>query len=252
MVVGCTAAPAAEIVLVFVGPTDSSAYKGARQGLEEAQAQGEFLGQHYTLTVQATSSPHPLQATAIIAATNEAGLYQLVTVNPGIAILNAELKDNKLRRTCRANLLHVLPSAEMEASALAQWRAANPQAKDVVARAWHPAFEKYAGIELNKRYQQAFNQPMDDTAWAAWAAVKLVSDMVAREQNADGTALLTALRDRLAFDGQKGVDLSFRRDGQLRQPILLVSGNKVVGEAPLHGAGESAGLDSLGRVGCEK
>jgi hypothetical protein len=91
---------------------------------------------------------------------------------------------------------------------------------------------------------------MDDPAWAGWAAVKLLSDTVAREQDAAPATLLEALRSRLSFDGQKGVDMSFRPDGQLRQPLLLVEEDRVVAEAPVRGVADIEDLDSLGPSRC--
>ena len=93
---------------------------------------------------------------------------------------------------------------------------------------------------------------MTDQAWAAWAAVKLVSDTVARLRSGEPGELLTALRNDLAFDGQKGVDMSFRDNGQLRQPLLLVEHGKIVGEAPVRGVVANGGLDSLGPSACRE
>lgn len=237
------------VVLAFVGETGSAAYQGAQQGLEEAQAQGEFLGQQYTL-VPATADRLPAGASAVVAAVGPAALRALAAAHPEVAILNVSRSDDRLRRRCVPNLLHIPPSREMKAAAVAQWRQANPGATGVEARAWDAGFEKYAAAQLNKRYRNRFETPMDDAAWAGWAAVKLVSDMVAREQPANPAALLAAVRERLAFDGQKGVDMSFRKDGQLRQPLLLIAGSEVVGEAPVRGVADIEDLDSLGRATC--
>ncbi len=239
-----------EVPLLFVGPADSSAYRGAQQGLAEAQAQGEFLGQHYTLAVQAAPSATPVSAAAVIAAVDPAGLRVLAAANPGLPILEVSLSDDALRRQCRPHVLFVLPSAAMQVAAVAQWQTANPTAVGVTAQAWHPSLEKYAAAQLNKRYRGAFAHAMDDQAWAGWAAVKLLSDTVAREESAAPAVLLEALRTRLAFDGQKGVDMSFRADGQLRQPLVLIAEGKLIGEAPVRGVAEVEDLDSLGRSEC--
>ncbi|MGE3774481.1 MAG: hypothetical protein AB7I32_16265 [Gammaproteobacteria bacterium] len=233
-----------DVPLAFVGETEGSAHQGAEQGLSEAQMQGEFLGQRYRLDAQ------PGEAVAIVAALPAAELETLAAAHPGVPVFNVAADDDGLRDHCRANLFHVLPSARMAADALAQWQKAHPDAQGVVARAWHPAFEKYAASQLNKRYTEQFKVPMDDSAWAAWAAVKLVSDTVAREQAASAEVLLDALRNRLAFDGQKGVDMSFRSDGQLRQPLLLIAGDEIVGEAPVRGVVDIEDLDSLGPARC--
>lgn len=235
-----------EVTLAFIGPDRGSARQGAQQGLAEAQAQGEFLGQHYVLATGATRD-----ATAFVADVPPTELLALARAHPGIPVLNVGSDDDAVRRTCLPNLLHVLPSREMRAAAEAQWAAARPGEPPATARAWHPSFEKYAAAQLNKRYRETFAAAMDDAAWAGWAAVKLVSDTVAREQSAQPGTVLEALRERLAFDGQKGVDLDFRKDGQLRQPLLLVRDDVIVEEAPVRGVADVEDLDSLGRVECK-
>ncbi|MDQ3775994.1 MAG: hypothetical protein M3461_17375 [Pseudomonadota bacterium] len=87
---------------------------------------------------------------------------------------------------------------------------------------------------------------MDDRAWAGWAAVKMVADSVARLGRAEATPLLDYLKTALAFDGQKGVTMSFRKNGQLRQMLLIVEGPRIVGEAPVKGVVDPTHLDSLG------
>jgi hypothetical protein len=232
-----------EVALAFVGPADGSARRGALQGLEEARLQGEFLGQRYRLDAT------PDAAAAVVAALPAAELARLAGQHPTVPVLNVAAADDALRDHCLPNLFHVGPSARMLADAVAQWRKLEPDSP-AAARAWHPAFEKYAAAQLNKRYTERFGEPMDDLAWAGWAAVKLLSDTVAREQTAAPAALLDALRSRLAFDGQKGADLSFRSDGQLRQPLLLVVQDRIVGEAPVRGVADIEDLDSLGPARC--
>lgn len=233
-----------DVPLAFVGTPDAAAHRGARQGLAEAQMQGEFLGQTYRLDASAAD------AVAIVAALPAADLQALAAAHPDKPVLNVSADDDSLRANCRANLFHVLPSARMRADAVAQWQQSNPGATGVSARAWHASFEKYAASQLNKRYTAEFSQPMDDHSWAGWAAVKLVSDTVAREQSAAPAVLLEALRERLAFDGQKGVDMRFRSDGQLGQPLLLIANDEIVGEAPVRGVVDIEDLDSLGPATC--
>jgi ABC-type branched-subunit amino acid transport system substrate-binding protein len=220
------------------------------QGLEEAQAQGEFLGQQYTLVTASDTGAMPAGVAAVVVAADPRTLAAIGKKAPGVPILNVSRTDDALRRECRPNVFHVLPSDAMLATAEAQWRQANASAPGARARAWHPDFEKYAAAQLNKRYRDAFGAPMDDQAWGGWAAVKLVSDTVAREQTAEPATLLDALRTRLTFDGQKGVDMSFRPDGQLRQPLLLVAEDRIVGEAPVRGVADIEDLDSLGQAEC--
>ncbi len=241
---GALAQSTLEVPIAFVGPTDGAAWQGAHQGLDEAQLQGGFLGQRYRLDAA------PGQAVALVAALPAGELTALARAHPGVPVLNVAAADDALRDQCMPNVFHVLPSARMANDAVAQWQRAHPEA-EVEARAWHTDFEKYAASQLNKRYSEQFEAPMDDQAWAGWAAVKLLSDTVAREQAASPAVLLDALRSRLAFDGQKGVDMNFREDGQLHQPLLLVAGTKLVGEAPVRGVVDIEDLDSLGPSRCK-
>lgn len=189
---------------------------------------------------------------AIVAAADADLLRQLAVRWPDHAILNVRAREESLRETCLPNLLHVIPGDDMFRDAVLQWQKKNPGA-EVSAVAWHPDFMKFAGRDLNKRFRAAFNTGMEDYAWAGWAAVKMISDMVARRGPEAPAALLEHLKVDLAFDGQKGIDLSFRPTGQLRQPLLLLEHGKLVGEAPVRGvAASDADLDSLGATECRK
>ena len=238
--------------LLYIGDINASAYRGAQQGLHEAQIQGGFMGQNYTLVpLESPAGAVGEEATAIVAALPAMRMLYLAKQHPDIPVLNLTAREDELRELCENNLLDVIPSRAMLADAVRQWQRKQPGSQ-AIAQAWHHDFEKYAAAQLNRRYQERFHQAMDDDAWAGWAAVKLLSDMVAREQTADGALLLDALKSRLAFDGQKGMDMSFRETGQLRQPLLLVEAGRVVGEAPVRGIVGATNLDSLGLSHCSK
>lgn len=252
-----TAIPAepVQVSLAYVGSEQDPAYLGVRQGLDEANLQGRFLGQAYTLRLvspAAVAGADLARDLAIVAAVEPGLLKELAARWPDHAVLNVRDRDESLRAECVPNLLHVIPSENMLRDAVLQWQKKNPGA-EVAAAAWHPDFMKFAGRDLNKRFRAAFNTGMDDYAWAGWAAVKMISDMVARRGPEAPAALLDHLKADLAFDGQKGIDLSFRPTGQLRQPLLLVENGKLVGEAPVRGiAASDADLDSLGATECRK
>ena len=246
------AAPTLAVRIAFIGPADGDAHAGAVQGIKEANAQGKFLGLNYELVTSVDiAAALAAQAAAIVIDGDAGTLPALASAAKGIPVLNVRAEDDSLRSHCIANLLHTIPSQAMRADAVKQWRQKQP-ASQAEAHAWHATAELYAGSQLNKRYSDAAGRAMNDQAWAAWAAVKLVSDTVARLRATEPTALLVALRKDLAFDGQKGVDMSFRDNGQLRQPLLLVAGDKVIGEAPVRGIAANGDLDSLGNTSCTK
>ncbi|MGH8507426.1 MAG: ABC transporter substrate-binding protein [Gammaproteobacteria bacterium] len=237
-----------EVHLHYAGVPGHAAFLGVTQGLDEANLQGRFLGQRYALDFERDARARPA---AILAVLEDRALVTLAGQHPGIPVFNLSSETDALRFNCMANLLHVLPSREMKRDALAQWRKLHPDSEARV-QAWHPDFKKYSAEQLSKRFLKARGRAMDDAAWAGWAAVKLLSDSVARLGVAEPERLLAYIRTQLAFDGQKGIDMSFRSNGQLRQPLFLVEGGKVVGEAPVKGVVDIEDLDSLGSSACRQ
>ncbi len=248
-----SAVTALEIRLVYVGSTDESAWLGVLQGQHEANIQGRFLDQTYTveaMTPEAFPQSEP-RAAAIIAAGDASALQSLSEGMASTAVFNVTADDDDLRQGCTTNLLHVPPSRAMKASAVAQWTQKNPDA-NVEARAWHPKFVKYAARDLNKRFLKVQGVAMDDDAWAGWAAVRMVAEAVIRTQSTDPSALLAFMKSEIAFDGQKGIPHTFRDTGQLRQRLLIVDeAGKLTGEAPVRGVADTTDLDSLGVPSCQ-
>ena len=246
------AATPVSVRIAFIGPADGDAHAGAQQGIKEANAQGKFLGLNYELVASADiGAARAAKASAVVVDADAAALPAIAAAAPELPILNVRAEDDALRTQCVGNLFHTIPSQAMRSDALAQWHKKQPGSQ-ATAHAWHASAELYAGSQLNKRYSDASGRAMNDQAWAAWAAVKLVSDTVARLHASEPAGLLGALRKDLAFDGQKGVDMSFRDNGQLRQPLLLVENGKIVGEAPVRGIAPNGDLDSLGNTACAK
>jgi hypothetical protein len=240
--------------MLYVGAATGSARSGVEQGLSEANLQGQFLGQIYALDVRSAAQAADAGTepyAAVIAAVGDRQLPAIAAAWPGTPVFDIGSSTDAIRADCHANLLHVLPSASMLAAAEAQWRKQNPNGK-ARAMAWHHTMTKYAAAQLNKRYSKAHGRAMDDGAWAGWAAVRMIADTVARRQTAEPGPLLEFLRNELAFDGQKGSEMSFRDNGQLRQPLLLVEGDAIVGEAPVRGVADADDLDSLPSPDCAK
>jgi hypothetical protein len=242
-----------DVKLHYVGPTDGSAWQGVNQGLQEANIQGEFLGQKYSL--KAESADELIKTGDRITAVIVAGDDKLVAEIANnakfadIPVLNVASDSDTLRQACLNNLLNIPASHKMKQDALKQWLTKHPDSKAHI-QGWHEGFKKFAASQLNKRYKKTYSVVMDDDAWAGWASVKLVSDTVARTQSDDASAILTYLKNDLTFDGQKGASATFRDTGQLRQLVLVVDeNNKIAAEAPLRGV--KGGLDSLGLKSCK-
>ncbi len=251
-------AMAKDVRIAYIGSTDHMAWRGVSQGLHEANILGRFIGDQFIVQPDrierlATLSPPDLPV-AVVVALETSLLLQLreQLAKQPLAIFNITRDDNQLRQRCYPNLLHIPPSTHMKADAIAQWQQKHPAAEGRVnAQAWHDGFKKFAARDLNKRFRNIQGVPMDDMAWAGWAAIKMIAETVARTQTTDSAQILSYLRTDLAFDGQKGVPHTFRDTGQLRQPLLMVQNGKLVGEAPVRGVVDSTNLDSLGLVSCK-
>jgi len=246
-----TAVSAEAISVLYIGAADSSAQHGARQGLWEANVQGEFLGVTYVLASHDGSCADVPAPVAIIAAVDSVRLRGIAERFNDVPVFNTIAGDTQLREDCRDNLFHVGPSDAMIDDAERQWQRKEP-GSPARARTWHRTFRKYAAAQLNARFSERFGADMDDAAWAGWAAMKLLSDTIARQPTLSGAVLIEELKTNLAFDGQKGVDMSFRETGQLRQPLLLIDEDRIVGEAPVRGVVDTTYLDSLGVTFCPK
>lgn len=247
-----SAAVGLEIRLAYVGSTEESAWLGVMQGQHEANIQGRFLDQNYVVEAMTLEGLAQTQApiAAVIAAGDVAALQSVSAAMDAHAVFNVTAGDDVLRQACVTNLLHVPPSSAMRADAVTQWREKNPDAS-VEAWAWHPKFVKYAARDLNKRFKRVQGVAMDDDAWAGWAAVRMVAEGVIRTQSTDPSTLLEFMKSEIAFDGQKGMPLTFRDTGQLRQRLLIVEGGELAGEAPVRGVADTSDLDSLGAPSCQ-
>jgi len=246
-----SAADVLDVKLHYIGPTEGSVWLGMQQGLDEANLQGEFLGQQYSIQpVTVDELVHLDSATAILLATDSEHILAVAksTQFAHVPVFNLISDDDALRSACVTNLLSITASKKMKQDAMAQMLAKNPGSKAHV-QGWHKDFKKFAASQLNSRFTKASGVIMDDDSWAGWAAVKLLSDTVARTQSMDADVMLTYLKNDIAFDGQKGAGATFRDTGQLRQLVLMVENNKIVAEAPLRGV--KGGLDSLGLKSCK-
>ena len=117
------------------------------------------------------------------------------------------------------------------------------------ASAWHWTWERHGAPQLNQRFDRIAGRRMQPMDYAAWTAVRSVIEAVARKQTTDVSELRGFLvSDSFTLDAYKGAPGNFRRwDQQLRQAILLHTGNAVISRAPLEGfLHEKNTLDTLG------
>ncbi|WP_414474454.1 ABC transporter substrate-binding protein [Microvirga sp. M2] len=119
----------------------------------------------------------------------------------------------------------------------------------LVPDAWHWSWERNGGPQVSSRFEKRASHRMTGTDWAAWIAVKAIVQSALRTRSvAYGTNREFLLGDKMNLDGSKGNPMSFRSwDGQLRQPMLLVTQNAVIERAPIRGfLHQTNDLDTLG------
>ena len=106
----------------------------------------------------------------------------------------------------------------------------------LVPTAWSWSWDRDAAVQLQHRYEKiAPPRRMNGADWAAWEAVKAVTQAVLRSRSTAFDAVREfLLSDKLSLDTVKGNPGSFRAwDHQLRAPVLLSTADAVIERAPL-------------------
>ncbi|MEM1264696.1 MAG: ABC transporter substrate-binding protein [Pseudomonadota bacterium] len=115
--------------------------------------------------------------------------------------------------------------------------------------AWAPVVEQWGAAQLQGRFEETADRDMAPLDYAAWAAVRTIGEAVTRTSSDDAATLRAfILSDAFELAGFKGRPLTYRGwNGQLRQPIPLVTERAVVASAPLEGfLHRTTELDTLG------
>ena len=117
------------------------------------------------------------------------------------------------------------------------------------AAAWDPLAERFGAPQVNHRFERGAHRLMTEEDWAAWVAVRAVAEAAIRGKATAGPAIASTLsQHEWPIDVSKGVQVSFRLwDHQLRQSVMLRSGDAVIAYAPFEGfLHERTPLDTLG------
>lgn len=123
-------------------------------------------------------------------------------------------------------------------------RSARPVVGDVglTPVSWHFGLERYGAPQLNERYRQFKKEEslgaqvaMTDAEFAAWSAVKLISNSINSREAGTELDIKAVLNDPASqVDLYKGTRGSIRSwNHQLRQPILLAAPDAVIAVAPM-------------------
>ncbi|MBM7066412.1 ABC transporter substrate-binding protein [Actibacterium sp. 188UL27-1] len=119
----------------------------------------------------------------------------------------------------------------------------------LVPVAWSRVVEQWGAAQLQSRFTDLADRPMQSQDYAAWAAIRTIGEAVTRTNTADPATLRDfILGDDFELGGFKGRPLSYRTwNGQLRQPIPLVHASALAAQAPLDGfLHQRTELDTLG------
>lgn len=114
---------------------------------------------------------------------------------------------------------------------------------------WAGVVEQNGAAQLQNRFRGLAGREMSADDYAAWVAIAAIGEAATRTKATDAATLRGyLLSDKARIGGFLGRPLGFRDwDGQLRQPIPIVTERAVVAQAPfegfLHATNE---LDTLG------
>jgi ABC transporter substrate binding protein (PQQ-dependent alcohol dehydrogenase system) len=119
----------------------------------------------------------------------------------------------------------------------------------LVPTAWHRSQEQWGATQMQNRFTRFAGRWMTERDYAAWLAVRSISEATTRTNQVDYAAVSSYIRGaEFGVAGFKGQKLTFRPwDGQLRQPILLASARTLVSVSPQEGfLHPESELDTLG------
>lgn len=114
---------------------------------------------------------------------------------------------------------------------------------------WHPAMEQWGATQFQNRFKRLAKRTMRPLDYNVWMAVRAVGEAATRKKSSNVKDLIAYMRapefEIAAFKGQK---LTFRAwNGQLRQPILIVTAKLPVTVSPQPGfLHQLTELDTIG------
>jgi hypothetical protein len=234
-------------------PPSAAAARGIRLGAAEARQTARLFGDDVELYEASGSGARGVMAAAkqlasarhvqvlIGTSAGDADLLSSFAEARGIIFFNVASRAWSLRAACLRHTFHIEGSDGMYANALRfaeRHPATSPRASSARARMgrdslllWSPTLTRFGAAQINDRYQAQNRVPMDGSAWAGWAAVKIASEAALRARSTESSTLIAYLESPAAqFDGHKGWPLSFRTvDHQLRQPLYVMNRSGATG-----------------------
>jgi len=119
----------------------------------------------------------------------------------------------------------------------------------LAATTWSGVFEQWGATQFQRRFQSQTGRWMTPLDYAAWLAVRSIGEAATRTGSAAPSALRAhILSPAFKLAGFKGSPLTYRDwNGQMRQPLLIVSARILVSVSPQQGfLHQFSPLDTLG------
>jgi len=207
----------AEVEIVYLSvPGQDRAIAGARLGLADNNGTGRFLGQSFRLR-EVTIPDEKIEidpAWSLVAAELPSQLLLMLADRPELrqaTVLDVESTDDALRQeSCRANLLHILPSRAMLADALMQYLVAKNWRRIMLLAGREPADSLYA--EAVRRAAKKFRvSVVADRVWSFNPAAQRadtghfqINSEVAEATRGEDYDVLVVADEAGSFGGQLG------------------------------------------------
>ena len=114
---------------------------------------------------------------------------------------------------------------------------------------WHFTHEQWGGNQMQSRFLKEYKRLMTNIDFNSWVGIRTLGEAIIRTKSLDVKILLEKIMDKeFNLAAYKGKPLSYRNwNGQLRQPILLVTPRALVSDSPQPGfVHPRTELDTLG------
>ncbi len=114
---------------------------------------------------------------------------------------------------------------------------------------WHRSHEQWGATQIQRRFEKIANRIMTERDYSSWLAMRALGESITNTNSAEPSVLKEyLLSDKFKLAGFKGKALTFRTyNGQLRQPILVVSPRMLISVSPQQGfLHELTEMDTLG------
>lgn len=114
---------------------------------------------------------------------------------------------------------------------------------------WHRTHEQWGATQIQRRFEKIADRNMSENDYSSWLAMRALGEAITNTSSTDSATLKKfLLSDNFKLAGFKGKALTFRKyNGQLRQPILVVSPRMLITVSPQQGfLHQLTELDTLG------